>query len=126
MARYAETIRSLCTTSRWKSFARVAAECLVISLIVAFADLIVIFLLTRDFSLTIFYLSLALLFEGGLGLLVGGITASFSRVFGKIGERLFKSKPSSTSSQKEVEKNAIPWIITGLWLVLLGLVVSAI
>ena len=111
--------------SRLKSAVKFTSECFAISIIVALVDLGVVYLFVRDPIRVVLYLSLVLLLEGGLGLLVGGIVASFSRVINKIGEKLHRSESWTATSQKEAERNSRPWIVTGVLLLLLGLLVSA-
>jgi hypothetical protein len=111
--------------SRLKSAVKFVVECFAISLIVALADLGVVYLFVRDPIRVVFYLSMTLLLEGGLGLLVGGVVASFSRVINKIGEKLHKSESWTAISQREAERNSRPWIVTGVLLLLFGFLVSA-
>jgi hypothetical protein len=67
-----------------------------------------------------------MLVEGGLGLTIGGATALYSPIISKMGEVLFRSKPWNATRQKEVEKQAKAWIVTGTILVLLALLISAL
>ena len=102
------------------------ATCLVYSLIVMFMNFIAILLFTQKLSQIVLYLSLALLVEGGLGLTVGGAVASFSPTVSKIEESIFHSKPWDAKRQREAEKQARTWIVTGIVLVLVGLLISAL
>jgi hypothetical protein len=111
--------------NRFKPAIKLIAECFIISLIIALVDFGIIYLLFRNSTMVGYYASLALLLEGGLGLLAGGVLTSFARLFGKIGEKLFKSKPLDATSQKDAEGKAIPWIVTGVFLIFLGFIVSA-
>ena len=101
------------------------ARCLVVSFIISLVSLVVIFLWTRDSNTISGYVSLALLLEGGLSLVIGGVVASFSHVIGKASEGVFHSEPWDAKRQKEAETQARTWIATGIFLVLAGFLASA-
>jgi len=107
-----------------KSTLELFASCLIYSLIIVLIDTVLI-LLFRQASEIASSLSFIILIEGGVGLTVGGITAFFSPLAGKIEEVLFHSKPWSADRQKETEKQARTWIVTGSILVIAALLVSA-
>ncbi|MBT8172123.1 hypothetical protein KJN74_04570 [Candidatus Bathyarchaeota archaeon] len=71
-------------------------------------------------------LSLVMLVEGGLGLLAGGAVASLRGLSHKIGEIIFNSEPWDFKKQKKAEKQAQILIVTGLMIVLFGLLISGI
>ena len=102
---------------------KLIAACLVYSLIITFATLIVIVIFTQELARILLVLSYALLVEGGLALTTGGVVATFSRTIGKLGENLRHSKPWDFKRQKEAEKQARAWIVTGTILFLVGLFV---
>ena len=102
------------------------ASCLIYSLIITLIDFIIVFLFTQDFNQLLSSISLILLLEGGLGLIMGGGAVMYSPVANKVGEILFKSEPWNAKRQKEVEKQAQVLIFAGLFLLLIGLLVSAI
>jgi hypothetical protein len=99
------------------------AACLVYSLIIAVVTLIVIVVFTRELSQILLLLSYALLAEGGLALMTGGVVATFSPAIGKLDESVRHSKPWDAKRQKEAEKQARTWIATGAILFLIGLFV---
>ena len=109
-----------------RSAAELIASCVVYSLIIALGTLAVLFVFTQDLNRVIPQLSFALLLEGGLGLVVGGVVASFSPAIGKISEGIFRSEPWDVKRQKEAEIQARLWIVTGICLVLAGFLVSAL
>jgi len=102
------------------------ASCAIYAIIIAFATLIVILVFTQEVERILLYLSYAFLLEGGLMLVTGGVIASFSRTIGKIDESVFRSKPWDAKRLKEAEGQARIWIVTGIFLFLIGLLVSAI
>jgi hypothetical protein len=91
------------------------AACLIYSLIIALATLIVILVFTREIERVLLFLSYALLLEGGLTLTTGGVVASFSSTIGRIGESVLHAKPWDAKRQKESERQASFWIVTGLF-----------
>ena len=102
---------------------KLVAACLVYSLIIALATLIVILVFTRELERVLLFLSYALLLEGGLTLTTGGVVASFSSTIGRIGESFLHAKPWDAKRQKEAERQARLWIVTGILLFLVGLFV---
>jgi hypothetical protein len=109
-----------------KSVLELVASCLVYSSIVILIDLVVILFFTRELSQIGSSLSFVMLVEGGLGLTVGGAFVLYSPTVSKIGEFIFHSKPWNATRQKEAEKQAAAWIVTGSILVLAALLVSAL
>ena len=91
-----------------------------------FVTLIVIFIFTQEPKRILLYLTYALLVEGGLALVTGGVLASFSPFIGKIGENVIHSKPWDAKRLKEAEHQATLWILTGTFLFLFGLLTSAL
>jgi len=67
-----------------------------------------------------------MLLEGGIGLTVGGASASYYPLGSKISEVLFHSKPWNAVRLKEAEKQARAWIVTGIILVIEALLLSAV
>ena len=109
---------------RAKPILELIARCLIYTLIITLATVIVVVVFTRDLTEILLYLSYALLGEGGLMLAVGGATANFSSIINKIGEIIVHSAPWDAKRQKEAEITARSWITTGILLFLLGLLVS--
>ena len=109
-----------------RSVLELVASCLVYSIIIILVDFGIVFVLQRELSQVAYALSLVVLVEGGLALLVGGAAASFSPTFGKIGATVFRSEPWDAKRLREAERTARVWIATGLILLLLGLLVSAL
>ena len=95
------------------------------SLLVIFIDFVIIFFLQEGLIQILDTLSLVLLLEGGIGLTVGGATASYTPLGAKISEVLFRSETWTVNRQKEVEKHARAWIVTGIFLVCEALLLSA-
>jgi hypothetical protein len=91
-----------------------------------FVTLIVIFIFTQEPKRISLFLTYALFVEGGLGLVIGGVLASFSSVISKIGENVIHSKPWDAKQLKETENHATLWILTGTFLFLFGLLTSAL
>ena len=91
-----------------------------------FVTLIIIFIFTQEPKRILLFLTYALLVEGGLSLVTGGVLASFSPVIDKIGENVIHSKPWNAKRLKEAENQATLWILTGTFLFLCGLFTSAL
>jgi hypothetical protein len=104
-----------------KAALNLIAACLISSLIIMFATLIVIVIFTQELTRILVVLSYVLLAEGGLALTTGGVVATFSSTIGKLDEGLRHSKPWDAKRQKEAEKQARAWIVTGAILFLIGL-----
>ncbi len=85
---------------------------------------VVVFIFTWNSSQAVVYLTYGLLIEAGGALVVGGTVANFSPAIGKIGESVIHSAPWDAKRIKEAEKQARSWIVTGVILLLLGLVIS--
>lgn len=109
-----------------KSVLELLARSLLYSLIVILIDFVLIFSLQGGLYQISDSLSFIMLFEGGIGLTVGGAVASYSPLSAKISEVFFHSKPWNAKRQKEAEKQARAWIVTGIILVLAALLVSAV
>jgi hypothetical protein len=97
----------------------------VYSLIIAVATTVVIVLFTQDLNQILMWAALGLLGEGGLAMVVGGVVAFFSPTMGKIGGAVLRSEPWDARRLREAEKTGRGWIVTGLFLFLFGLIVSA-
>jgi hypothetical protein len=111
--------------SRARRILELVARCLVYSLIIAFATVIVVVLFTQVPVQVVAWAALALLGEGGLMMVVGGVVSLFSPALGKIGEVVFRSEPWNAKRLRETEGTARMWIVTGFFLFLFGLLVSA-
>ena len=109
-----------------KSLLELLAKTLIYSSIFISIDFIIIFLLTAGANQIIDTLSFVLLFEGGIGLTIGGVTASYTPIVAKISEFLFHTKPWNAKRQKEVENQARIIIVTGIFLVFAALVLSSL
>lgn len=96
------------------------------SLMIVLIDFVIIFFFQVGLATIKEVLPFVLLFEGGLCLTVGGAAAFYSPVSAKISEVLFHSKPWNARRQKEVEKQARTWIVTGIFLVFAALLLSAV
>lgn len=101
-------------------------SCLVYSLLVVCADFLIVLLFTQEVSQLASTVSFILLIEGGLGLTSGGVAAMYSPIMSKMGEILFRSEPWDAKRQKTAEKQAQLLIIVGFFLLLIGLLISAI
>jgi len=109
-----------------KSLLELLAKTLIYSLIVIMIDFIILFILIEGLDRIVDALSFVLLLEGGIGLSVGGASASYSPVSAKISEVFFHSKPWNAKRQKEVERQARILIVTGVFLVFSALLLSAL
>ncbi len=107
-----------------RSALELLASSLVYSLVVAGISVLVVFLFSQDISKTVSFFPLLLLLEGGLGLVAGGVFASFSPTVGKVSETVLHSKPWDAKRQKEAERQARVWIGTGILLILMGFLAS--
>ena len=107
--------------SSLKPALKLVAACLVYSLIIAVATLVVVLVFTRELERVLLFVSYALLIEGSLALMTGGVVASFSSTIGKLGESVLHAKPWDAKRQKEAERQARLWIVTGFFLFLFGL-----
>ena len=101
------------------------ASCFAYCLVIALASFGVLFVFFQDLSRVYPLFPLVLLLEGGLGLVAGGAVASFSTTLGKVSESLLRSKPWDAKRQKEAERQARAWIVTGVLLIVVGLFASA-
>jgi hypothetical protein len=102
------------------------ASCVVYSVVVMLVTFVVILVFTQELGRILLFLTYALLLEGGVALVTGGVVASFSPIVEKIGESVVHSKPWDARRLKEAERQARVWILTGSFLFLFGLLVSAI
>ncbi len=105
---------------------KLLASCLVYSLIIMTITLVAILFFTRELSQILLFLTYGLLIEGGLAMVTGGATASFSPAIGRVGEAVVHSAPFDAKRLKEAEKRARAWIGTGAFLFLFGLLVSSL
>ena len=112
--------------NRTRTVIKILAEGLFYSSIVILIDLLIIFFIQGGFNEVLDVLSFILLLEGGIGLVVGGASVSYVPLGAKISEALFHSKPWSADRQRETEKQAILWIITGVFLVFEALILSVV
>ena len=109
-----------------KSLSTLFVRGFVYSSIILIISLVAVLFFTREISQVIYYLSLALLVEGGLGLVLGSAVAVYSPVVSKVSEHFFRSAPWNAKRQKEAEKQGQVWIATGVMLVVAGLLVSGL
>jgi hypothetical protein len=109
-----------------KTVLELLARCLLYSLIVILIDFVLIFSLQGGLNQITESLSFVMLFEGGIGLTVGGVTVFYSPLGAKISEVFFHSKPWDAKRLKEVENQARAWIVTGSILVFAALLLSAV
>ena len=96
------------------------------SLIVILINFVLILIFTQEINQIIYWLSFITLIEGGLGLVAGGGTVLYSPIFNKAFEKLFNSEPWNFNRQKKTEQQAKKWIITGSFLIIEALIISAI
>ena len=111
---------------RGKTVIEFLAASLLYSSIVILIDFVIIFFLQEGLNQILDVLSFVLLLEGGIGLTVGGAAASYSPLGAKISEVLFHSEPWNAKRQKEAERHAGLWIVTGVFLVIEALLISAV
>jgi hypothetical protein len=109
-----------------KTVLELLARCLLYSLIVILIDFVLIFSLQGGLNQITESLSFVMLFVGGIGLTVGGVTVFYSPLGAKISEVFFHSKPWDAKRLKEVENQARAWIVTGSILVFAALLLSAV
>ena len=109
-----------------KNVLTLIGSCFIYSLSVSLIDLIVVCVFSQDPASLTSVLSFIMLIEGGLGLISGGVAASYSPIFSKMGEVIFHSEPWNAKRQKNVEKQAQVLILVGFFLLLLALLVSTI
>jgi len=102
------------------------AACLVYALVVVIVNIVAILVILKDLSLILYPLQIVTLTEGGVGLMIGGVIGSNSPSIAKIEETLFHTKPKSQEWQRDTQKKAKPWIITGVLLVLVALLLSVV
>ncbi len=98
---------------------------MVYSSVVILANFIVAFIVAGDIHAYLASISLFLLLEGGVCLAIGGAAVMYSPMSSKILEVLFKSEPWNAKRQKEVEKKAGLWIVSGVIIVVVALFISA-
>jgi len=101
-------------------------SCVVYSIVVLGIDFLLVLFFMQELSQLIATVSLILVLEGGLGLTFGGVIAMYSPVVSKVGEILFRSEPWNQERRKTSEKQGQVLIVVGLFLLLIGLVISAI
>ena len=102
------------------------ASCLVYSIFVIVIDIILLFVVYEELSQILFYLSLILLAEGGLGLIAGGFIGMNSPIINRIEDYFFRVKVQKPKDKKEPEKHARILIMTGLFLIIIALLVSVL
>ena len=96
------------------------------SIIIILIDTIMILLFSWGVDTFTYTLSFIILIEGGLGLILGGVSAFYSPSTSKVSEVLFRSKPWNFTRQKEVEKQMGAVIMTSIILIIEALFVSAL
>lgn len=102
------------------------ASCSVYSVLVVLIDIILLFLLHQELNQILFYLSLILLAEGGLGLAAGGFIGMNSPIIKRIEDYFFRAKVQKPKYKQEPEKHARTLIVTGLFLIIIALLVSVL
>jgi hypothetical protein len=102
------------------------AASLVYALIVILVDVGLLFVFLRDINLILYPLQIASLTEGGIGLIIGGLIGSSSPSIAKIEEALFHTKLKRLDQQKDAQKRAKLWILTGVFLVIIALFLPAV
>jgi len=106
--------------------AELIVSCVVYSIVVLGIDFLLVLFFMQELSQITAMVSLILVLEGGLGLTLGGVVAMYSPVVSKAGEILFRSEPWSQERRKTSEKQGQMLIAIGLFLLLIGLTISAI
>ena len=109
----------------WKTVLAFCAKLFIYSIIIILTDFVLILAFTSGTTDMVQILSFVILVEGGIVLMVGGVTASYSSLYAKLSEVVFHTEPWNAKRQKEVEINARAWIIVGIILVIEALVLSA-
>ena len=110
----------------WRTLLEFLAKCLLYSFVIILIDFVILFFLVGRPDEIIYPLSIVMLLEGGIGLVVGGGAVLYSPASAKISEMIFHTKPWNAKRQKEVETQSRAWIITGAFLVLEALILSAL
>jgi len=111
---------------QWKRVLAFCTKLFIYSIIIVLIDLVLILAFTRGETNIVQIFSFVMLVEGGIVLIVGGVTASYSSLYAKLSEVVFHTEPWNAKRQKEVEINARVWIIVGIILVIEALVLSAL
>jgi hypothetical protein len=96
------------------------------SLMIILVNLIIIFIITQDIIQILYWLSFIILIEGGLVLIAGGGSVLYSPILNKASEKIFHTEPWDFKRQKRTEQQALKWIITGSFLIIEALIISAI
>ncbi len=109
-----------------KEAAVLIALSIVFSVVVVAIDLAVILVFIRDTNLILSDIILVMLAEGGVGLVVGGGIAFFSRAINKVTEGVFHSEPWTAERQREAERQGRIWIVTAIFLVAESFIISAL
>jgi len=110
---------------QWKRVLAFCTKLFIYSIIIVLIDLVLILAFTRGETNIVQIFSFVMLVEGGIVLIVGGVTASYSSLYAKLSEVVFHTEPWNAKRQKEAEINARVWIIVGIILVIEALVLSA-
>lgn len=110
---------------QWKTVLEFCTKLFLYSTIIILIDFVLILAFTRVTNDIVKILSFVMLVEGGIVLIVGGVTASYSSLYAKLSEVVFHTEPWNAKRQKETEINARAWIILGIFLVIEALVLSA-
>ena len=110
----------------WRTLLKFIAKCLLYSFVIILIDFVILFSLAGRLEEITYSLSIVMLLEGGIGLVVGGGAVLYSPVSAKISEMILHTKPWNAKRQKEVETQTRAWIITGVFLVLEALLLSAL
>jgi hypothetical protein len=104
----------------------ITAASIIYSLIIILINLVIIFIFTQDTNQILYWLSFITLIEGGLVLIAGGGSVLYSPIFNKASEKIFHTEPWDFNRQKRIEQQALKWIITGSFLIIEALIISAI
>ena len=99
---------------------------LVYSFVVILIDIVVLFMVYQELSQVISNLMLVMLAEGGLGLVAGGFIGLNSPIIRRIEEDFLHVKPRKHKDKGEHEKQTKTLIITGIFLIIAALLLSAI
>lgn len=89
-------------------------------------NIIIVSFLASDYQVVLYYISLVTLLEGGLGLVIGGLSVvAAGPAITKVQEKLVHGQPYSTKRTRESEARARLFFFFSAYLIVIGFLISA-
>ena len=104
-----------------RGFAIVAVESLLVCNIILLLDIIIVSISFTDAGVVVYFVSLLMLLEGGMGLVVGGLlVVSAGPGMTKVGERIFHGEPYTVQRYRHREGEARVLFLVSVLLIVIG------